>query len=666
MIHSTRRPTTPPFTFCRGLTAACLALLAATPASAQVADATTLSLEQLLNVSVVGASKYEQKQKDVAAAVSIITRHEIKAHGWRTLADALASLPGVYTSYDRQYQYLGMRGFGLPGDFNTRVLLNVDGNRVNDAVFDQAYLGRDFPIDMDLIERVEFIPGPGGAVYGQNAMFGVVNVITRRGADVNGAELNTSFQSPQASAEGRVSWGKLLDNGVDALVSVSGMHANGEDRVLNFGAAGITGLAAGLDGERDQQFFARVVRGKWSSVLSFGDRRKNDPMATYLSDPLVPGQYQQDRHLLAQVQYQDNYSDDTLHLSARLFLGQERYTAPYVFSGTPTVQTGSSNWTGGELRLLSTAWSRHKFMFGMEYQANTRQDQSYEDLTNPAHSAFILGSGSRTGLYAQDEWTLGHALAATLGVRFDHNNATGNVVNPRVGLIWNVTPDTVWKALYGRAYRAPNVFEREFAYANQVADESLQGEQIDTLEFDVDHRVSDSLALRGSVYAWTMKHLVTLGTDPATGFSQYQNGQDVTARGLELSAVRTWTSGGQLRGSVSYQHPRVDAGNDTVPNSPTWLGKLSLSEPLAKTGINLGYGLQYSSSRINTNGTSVDGFWLSDLTVMADRLVKGMDLSLTFGNLFDTQYAYPGSRNNWQSTIAQDGRSIRLKLGYRF
>ena len=158
----------------------CLPLLAISPkVAAAVADITQMSLEQLLDITIIGASKYEQKQDEVAASVSVITRNEIKAFGWRTLDEALASLPGIHTTYDRQYTYLGTRGFGLPGDFNTRVLLTINGNRVNDAVYDQAFFGRAFPLDLDLIERIEFISGPGGAVYGQNALFGVVNVVTR-------------------------------------------------------------------------------------------------------------------------------------------------------------------------------------------------------------------------------------------------------------------------------------------------------------------------------------------------------------------------------------------------------------------------------------------------------------------------------------------------------
>ena len=157
-----------------------LAIAAAIAAPAHGADdLTSLSLDELMEVVIVGASKYEQKQSEVAAAVRVITCQEIRAFGWRTLAEALASLPGVHTRYDRQYSYIGRRGFGLPGDYNTRALVTIDGNRVNPPQADTGPSGRELPIDIDLIERIGCVPGPGGAVYGQNAMFGVVNRITR-------------------------------------------------------------------------------------------------------------------------------------------------------------------------------------------------------------------------------------------------------------------------------------------------------------------------------------------------------------------------------------------------------------------------------------------------------------------------------------------------------
>src|ERR1700730_15516844 len=145
-----------------------------------------------------------------------------------------------------------MGGFGLPGDLNTRVVITINGHPVSDPTFDSGPTGAEFPLDMDLIERIEFIPGPGGAVYGQNAMLGVVNVITRSGAGLAGAELAVAYQDPQALREGRASWGKALDDGTDIMVSISGAHAGGEDRFYRYGASGIAGVAYDLDGERDR------------------------------------------------------------------------------------------------------------------------------------------------------------------------------------------------------------------------------------------------------------------------------------------------------------------------------------------------------------------------------------------------------------------------------
>lgn len=177
--------------------------------------------------------------------MSIVTRADIRPFGWRTLDQALATLPGVHTTYDRQSSHLGAHGFGLPGDLSIRVLVTVNGNRVNDVLFDAGPAGRDLPLDLDLVERIEFIPGPGSAVYGRNAMFGVVNVITRNGAAVGGVALAAAMQRPQRSNEGRATWGGTLGNGVDLLVSVAGLRARGEDRFIDFGAGAVSSTARG-------------------------------------------------------------------------------------------------------------------------------------------------------------------------------------------------------------------------------------------------------------------------------------------------------------------------------------------------------------------------------------------------------------------------------------
>jgi outer membrane receptor protein involved in Fe transport len=644
-------------------TAAALALSAAQ--AAQPAGLSALSLEQLLEVRIVGASKYEQRQSEVAAAASVITRQEIRAFGWRTLAEALASLPGMHTTYDRQYTYLGTRGFGLPGDLNTRVLLTINGNRVNDPTYDGGPAGREFPLDIDLVERIEYIPGPGGAVYGQNAMFGVVNVITRPGSQLDGGEATISYQHPDFQRAGRLSWGKLLDNGLDVVFSLSGLRSRGDNRFFDYPGSGSSGVATGLDGERDQKFFGRVARGPWSFDLLQSNRTKSDPTGSFFSDPLTSGQFVADRYALAQLQYQDKFAADTLHLTGRLFAGSYRFRSNLSF-GTGVSFPAEAEWRGLELRLLSTAIAGHKLLAGIEAQDNSRTDQATLDHANPANDVVVRKSGYRIAFYAQDEWQIADSLSATLGFRLDRNDVTGTQVSPRAGLIWRTLPETTLKALYGRANRAPNAFESGYDDGlTLVRNASLGSERVDTFELVVDHRVSRELTVRGALYHWTMHDLITLGTEPASGLPQYQSGGKVMARGIELSADKIWRSGARLRVSLSAQHA-VNAGGDQTINAPRLLGKLNWSAPLPIVGLLAGYELRYDSRRLTLDGTQSGGYSVSNLHLRSETLLKGLEVSLGIYNLFDKRYAQPGTDTNWQNTLEQDGRSVRVKLSAKF
>ena len=97
----------------------------------------------------------------------------------RVLGEALRSLRGFYISDNRQYTYLGVRGFMRPGDDNPRILLLVNGHRLNDKIYDTAAIGTEFPLDLELVDHIEVVRGPGSSLYGTNAIFGVIDIITR-------------------------------------------------------------------------------------------------------------------------------------------------------------------------------------------------------------------------------------------------------------------------------------------------------------------------------------------------------------------------------------------------------------------------------------------------------------------------------------------------------
>jgi outer membrane receptor for ferrienterochelin and colicins len=194
-----------------------------------IPDLTELAPEQLMKIKVATvstASKFEQKVTEAPSSVSIVTADEIKKYGYRTLADILRSLRSFYITYDRNYSYVGIRGFGRSGDYNTRILLLVDGHRINDNLYNAAPLGTEFVVDVDLIDRVEVIRGPGSSLYGNNAYFAVVNVITRRGRNLGGAEVSGEAGSFD-TYKGRLTYGDKYRTGIEALVSGTLYDSNG-------------------------------------------------------------------------------------------------------------------------------------------------------------------------------------------------------------------------------------------------------------------------------------------------------------------------------------------------------------------------------------------------------------------------------------------------------
>ena len=143
-----------------------LPLLSSTRALAQDKPATPnlfdKSLDDLMSIqidTVYGASGFKQKVTEAPASVTIIASEEIQEHGYRTLADILRNVRGFYVSYDRNYSYVGVRGFGLPGQYNNAITLLVDGHRLNDDIYDGLLLGTDLPIDVDDRPR-RSDPGP--------------------------------------------------------------------------------------------------------------------------------------------------------------------------------------------------------------------------------------------------------------------------------------------------------------------------------------------------------------------------------------------------------------------------------------------------------------------------------------------------------------------------
>lgn len=648
-------------------------LCAAAPLASGAADGMQLAelpIEQLLSLEVYSASKFTQKVSDAPSAVSVVTAADIKAFGWRTVADILRSLRGLYTRYDRNYTYLGARGFQRPGDYNNRFLLLIDGYRTNDLVFGQANIDTDAVIDVDLIERVEFVPGPGSSIYGDNAFFGVINIITKRARDMAGAHASIEAGS-YGARKLQASYGWRGDD-KEWLLSVASWRIDGQDLYFpEFDTpANNKGVARGLDYDRGESVFFKGSAGPFTLTLANSRRNKGVPTASFSQVFNDPRSYTADIQSFVDLGYRGALSADA-DLSSHVYWGRYDYDGDYIYDYPPlTVNRDGSRsaWWGGEVKLVSTHLARHKVVAGMEYEHVSRRNQFNFDVDPYYLYLDDKRTGDRTGIYLQDEVTLRDNLLLNAGLRHDRHSVTGGVTNPRLGLIWKATSATTLKALYGKAYRAPNAYEMYYqllAVGGSKANPALRPEHIRTNEVVVEHYLSHDMRLTATAFNNRVTDLINQTLDPADGLLVYRNLNSVTAHGVELELEKAWAGGARLRTSASLQRTRDDATGATLVNAPRQLAKFNWSVPLPVSAWRAGLEAQYVGRR-NTLQSEVPGYWLANLTVSSVRLAPGLEVSASIYNLFDRRYADPGGEEHLQDAIPQDGRNFRVKLSYAF
>lgn len=657
-----------------GFAAVSTPLAAAADAVLSTEQMKQLTLEDLMQVevpTVYGASKREQKVSEAPALVNIVTQDEIKQQGLRTLADILRSVPGFYVTYDRSYGYIGLRGVNRPGDYGGRVLLNLDGHRLNDPIFDQAPVAGDFPLDVDLIERVEIIRGPGSSLYGNNALFTVINVVTRQGRDVKGVEAAGSVASYDTYT-GRLTYGNRFTNGLEMMFSGSVLSSAGHDALHYAEFNDVNGgVAEKLDNEYAGKFFASLRYKDFSLVGAYSERTKEIPTAAYGTVFNTPPSFTEDARGLVELKYEYEFPKEWL-LKARLYYDYYRYSAQGAFDAGDPLDPGAvvvnedvaqTQFWGAEVQVNKLLWEKHRLTLGADFRDAPQLYQQNYDLNPPTNYVNVRSDANNFGFFAQDEFSLRTNLILNLGIRYDHYNTFGGTVNPRAAVIWSPWTQTTWKAIYGQAFRAPNAYELYYTAPGYLSNPNLDAETVRSYELVWEQGLNRHLRLTTSLFYNQAEHLITQVEETAGWI--YRNTDSVDARGVEMELAGRWE---WFRGQVSYTYANaVDNATDArLSNSPEHMAKLNLSVPLYHEKVFASLQVQAMSRRQTVQGTETDPFALVNLTLFSRDLVKGLELSASVYNLFNTRYGDPVSVDFTQASIEQDGRTFRVKLMYRF
>lgn len=647
---------------------------------AESRDLRMLEIEELMTIevqTVSSTSHYQQKVTEAPSSVTVVTSEDIRRYGYRTLADLLRCVRGFSTAFDRNYTSLGVRGFGRPGDDNSRVLLLVDGHRLNDTIYDSAMLGTEFILDIDLIERVEISRGPGSSLYGNNAFFAVVNVVTRKAKDFGGTELSGEAGSFE-TVKGRASFGGRGRNGLETVLSASGYSSKGDrhyfrqyDQRLPFAdvRAGNNGIAEDVDHDRFQSGYARMAARGLTITGAFANRTKDVPTASSGADFNDPGNRTTDRRSYIDAGYSRGLGKRT-DLSLRFYHDYYRSTGDYLYAGTANQDGSYGTWQGGEARLSTTAFRDHHLILGTEYRGNQHQDQWNAD-REPYRLYLDDRRRSRVwAAYLQDEVRISPAVLVNAGLRYDHTSTFGGTTNPRLALIASPFDQTAVKLLYGSAYRAPNVYELYYQSPTSVppllANPSLVPEKIKTYELVYEQYFGRNVRASLSGYYYTISNLIIQTTD-TTGSSVFQNLSEANGKGLELEFHKQWSSGISASGGYTQQRA-YDARTDTVlANSPKQLATLAVSVPFWNERTVVSLAGQYTGKRRTLSGSTVQDYFLPNLTALVRNSSRTVEASLSIYNLFDTKYRDPVSAGLFPLySVQQDGRTVRVKLTYAF
>lgn len=625
-----------------------------------------LSLEELLEIpiaTVYGASKELERALDAPSAVTVIERAELVSQGYRTLADVLRHVRGFVVTDDRNYEHVGVRGFAQPGDFNGRILLLVDGHRVNEPVFGSAPIGLEFPVDLALVERIEIVRGPGSALYGSNAFFAVIDVVTRRAAAVDGAELAALAGSHEEHG-GRAT---LARDGW--TLSTTAFDSAGARLTYDEFAATPSGGTTDTDDERGASAFLQLERGPWRVQGTFVQREKGIPTGSYGTVFDHPENRTLDQRGWVALEYRGG--DGERHeLRGRVAWDHYAYRGTYVYDesgsgGSPEALNRDSthaSWLTLEGEASWLTLPRQRLTAGFELREEFHVDQA-----NRTGSDVFLDDhheGRVAGVFVQDELDLGAGFSLSAGLRLDDYTYSGSSLNPRLALVRTHDGDCSSKLLFGTAFRPPNAYELYYeAPGSQKASPGLEPETITSLEA-VHERYSGDHRWRGGVSAYwnRIEDLIVLGVDPLDGLLVHENVGAATGLGLELELEHRLDSGASFVLSHAWQRSEDDETGERLVNSPEHLTTLRSEWPLGET-FTLGLAAHAMDQRRTLAGET-GGFARFDLN-LAGHLGHGLELGLLVSNLLDREYADPVGSELVQDALEQDGRALRLSLTWR-
>jgi outer membrane cobalamin receptor len=612
-------------------------------------------LQKKLNQNLTVSSAKALTTRETPSIISLITAEEIQNSGARDLMDILRLVPGFEIGQDLQF----VLGLGLRGSWANegKVLVMVDGQQFNELLYQGVAMGNRFQVDA--IERIEIIRGPGSAIYGGSAEYGVINIITKAASTLKGVTVygvggfhandvgRTNGGIILADRSEKMSWDLSLFNG-KGIVSDNSYTSLYQDTV-------VSDLANATNS--DPLNFNAGLRVGGLEMRAMYDQFKTSEPFTYISF----------KSLYADVKYDWKVSDKLSITPQFKYTNQIPWQYGYFADGD----------------VFKARAERYYASVSANYNASRKVNLNYgfiyfqDKATDMLKADYFLGANTvsfnNLALFAQS--LIKHRLAnATIGFRYERNSQYGSAFVPRLALTKKIE-NLHFKVLYSQSFRAPSIEN-----INLSSDANIKPEKSQAYELEVGYQFTPEMLLAVNAFKLQTKNVIVYAVTIENLEGLYQNFDHSGSQGVELVySIRKkgWYS--QFSYSFSQAGKNTVASYAVPQTTKQFVGlpvhkftlntNFNLTESLTFNPTFIYGGARYAYTTIDENEipvtTKLDPYLLANAFLNYRNIVPGLTGGIGVYDILNAKPSIAQAYNGDYAPVPGRSREYVVKLSYQ-
>ncbi|TDO89382.1 outer membrane receptor for ferrienterochelin and colicins [Halanaerobium saccharolyticum] len=567
-----------------------------------------------LDELVVTASRYQESIMETPVSIEVIDQEEIEESGAQNVAELIASVPGVkITNYGGP---AGSKTISIRGSDSNQVLILIDGQSINTKMIGDVDLGQ---ILLSNLKKVEVLKGPASAVYGANALGGVVNIITKKGSDIEGLNLEFGMGS-FATYKTALNYGITLANS-EVMITAETLNS---------------------DGFRNDPDNSGVDQYNFSTKINYYLNQNDEFIFDIISnnsDKEIPGSVnmqspnanQEDKMENYRLTYKKNEENYDLRTSIYYNNQETNYNNPDVYVNN----THLKEKIGFELN-NTLYYENNTLTYGLEVTNDELDSSQLPEIYDATNKAIFL----------ENSYTKLENLKINIGIRYDNNEDYGSETNPRISLLYRVNNNNNLFFSYGEAYRAPTFDELYWDELWLEGNPNLVPEKSKNYEIGIKSELNNS-KMEAVLFKSELENEIVGYPNPV-----YKNIKESETDGLELNLSKNITDNLTLGYSHTYLDSRNVKTNELLKDQ--YYNDVSLSYRPDN------YKLIFKGSHVGGRLDDLDNYTVFDLNFIKNiKLIKrNYKLKLTVNNLFDQDYQvvedYPMPGRNFMLNLSTE------------